>query len=301
MYYKPSLPAELASRRRCTRQRRKVFRATPFHGDTNDLESQELPGASTPDVTVDPSSALPKVPWGLNTTVTVMICWLLGFYIAAYEVVPLILALMDESWKSALGPTAMQALKHLILDVIQLLLTLGLLKRVLAPHHPQSLGLFALRLRPMRAWFSTVAVGSIVFPAVHWIHRQMVALLAEGPAVATPTAGDGAILGEATWIAKGIWFLVLAICAPLWEEIMFRGFLLPSLARSMAPGMAVVVTSTVFASVHFTKEGFLPLLLLGSVFGSAYLKTKNLLPAIVLHSLWNVCLLTQILSGASSA
>lgn len=228
-----------------------------------------------------------------------MIAWLLGFYVAAYELVPLLLALMDDSWKIALGPTAMQALKHLILDVMQLLLTVGLLARALQPHRPKSLGLFALHLRPMRAWLPTVAIGTLAFPVVHWIHRQMVALLAGGPAVGVPDAGE-AMLGETTWIAKGIWFLVLAICAPLWEEIMFRGFLLPSLARRMAPRAAVVATSMVFASVHFTREGFLPLLLLGSVFGIAYLKTKNLLPAIILHSLWNVCLLTQILTGGSA-
>ena len=64
---------------------------------------------------------------------------------------------------------------------------------------------------------------------------------------------------------------------------------------SNAPGWAVAASSLVFATVHFTKEGFVPLLLLGCVFGTAYLKTLNLLPAVALHSLWNIALLTQIL------
>ena len=103
------------------------------------------------------------------------------------------------------------------------------------------------------------------------------------------------VAGSATWYVRATWFLVLAVCAPLWEEIMFRGFLLPSLAKYLAPGWAVAASSLVFATVHFTKEGFVPLLLLGCVFGTAYLKTMNLLPAVALHSLWNIALLTQIL------
>lgn len=76
---------------------------------------------------------------------------------------------------------------------------------------------------------------------------------------------------------------------------MFRGFILPSLWKRMHPIAAVLVTSLLFASVHFTREGFLPLLLLGSLFGVAYLKTINLVPAIILHSLWNVGLLLHVL------
>lgn len=76
---------------------------------------------------------------------------------------------------------------------------------------------------------------------------------------------------------------------------MFRGFLLPSLARYLPRWGAVAATAAIFALVHFSREGLLPLLLLGCVFGGAYAGTRNLLAPIALHSLWNVLHLLQLL------
>ena len=123
----------------------------------------------------------------------------------------------------------------------------------------------------------------------------MVTLFATAHAAAAAAPSDTVAFASYTsWEVKAIWFLVLAVCAPLWEEIMFRGFLLPSFGRYLAPGWAIAASSLVFATVHFTKEGFVPLLLLGGVFGAVYVKTLNLLPAVILHSFWNILLLAQI-------
>lgn len=80
---------------------------------------------------------------------------------------------------------------------------------------------------------------------------------------------------------------------------MFRGFLLPSLSAHMPSWAAVASTALIFSLVHFTWEGFLPLLLLGLVFGGVYVRTRNLWPPILLHSLWNVALLLQIRAAAA--
>ena len=105
------------------------------------------------------------------------------------------------------------------------------------------------------------------------------------------------ILGTSGWATQALWFGVLAVCAPIWDELMFRGVLLPSLARYLPQWGAIAATSLIFGMVHFSREGLLPLLLLGCVFGAAYASTRNLLAPIVLHSLWNVCLLVQLLRG----
>ena len=75
---------------------------------------------------------------------------------------------------------------------------------------------------------------------------------------------------------------------------MFRGFLLPSLTKYLPQWGAVLASALVFSLVHFTKDGFLPLLLLGLVFGAVYVQTRNLWPPILLHAVWNVILLQQI-------
>lgn len=75
----------------------------------------------------------------------------------------------------------------------------------------------------------------------------------------------------------------------------------PPLPRPSPPSQwaAVLAASALFGLVHFTAEGFLPLLLLGCLFGAAYVHSgRNMLPPVLLHSAWNVMLLWQLaLSG----
>jgi Type II CAAX prenyl endopeptidase Rce1-like len=95
-------------------------------------------------------------------------------------------------------------------------------------------------------------------------------------------------LAALDWPTAALYLLVVGLCAPLWEEAVFRGFLLPSLCRSLPPAGAVLASGALFAACHFRPEMLAPLLLLGVVFGALYLATRNLLPSVVAHGLWNV-------------
>lgn len=80
--------------------------------------------------------------------------------------------------------------------------------------------------------------------------------------------------------------------------MIFRGFLMPSLARYMPLWGAVAASALVFACVHFSCQRFLVLLLLGLVFGALYAESHNLLAAITAHSLWNMWVFLQFLLEA---
>ena len=247
---------------------------------------------------------LPRVPWGLNTTATLMVLWLLCFYVSAYTIVPFVLerAGLDPAAAAAGVP---QALRHLLLDLSQLGFTLALLARMLGPYSPRGLGLFRAPLRPLKDWLPSVAGGALLFPMVDWLHRTMVALLAAAAAAPAPlvapaaegAAGAGVGVAAGDLASRCVWVVGLTVVAPVWEELLFRGFLLPSLARRLPPAAAVAATSLLFALVHFTQEGFVPLLVLGAVFGAAYARTRNLLAPVALHSLWNVWLLATLALG----
>ena len=73
----------------------------------------------------------------------------------------------------------------------------------------------------------------------------------------------------------------------LWVQLMFRGFLLPSLATLIPLPAAVLLSSTFFALVHFSVQNFLPLLLLGIFFGLAFVGSGSLAWPIALHALYN--------------
>lgn len=96
------------------------------------------------------------------------------------------------------------------------------------------------------------------------------------------------------WITNVAYVTVVAVLAPIWEELVFRGFLVASLTRYFPQWGAVLLSALVFAMCHFRIQTFLPLMLLGIVWGSVFLKCRNLLPAMVLHSTWNLYILATL-------
>lgn len=88
-------------------------------------------------------------------------------------------------------------------------------------------------------------------------------------------------------VALAIFFITASLAAPLFEEVMFRGFLLPSLTRYMPVWVAVVLSGFIFAVAHLSLSEVLPLATLGIILGIVYTRSRNLLAPILLHSLWN--------------
>ena len=88
-------------------------------------------------------------------------------------------------------------------------------------------------------------------------------------------------------LALAIFFSTASIAAPIFEEIMFRGFLLPSLTRYTSVNGAIVISDLIFAIAHLSLSEVLPLATLGIVLGFVYTRSRNLLAPMLLHCLWN--------------
>jgi len=95
------------------------------------------------------------------------------------------------------------------------------------------------------------------------------------------------VLDSQNSIALVVFFCTAGIAAPLFEEFLFRGFLLPSLTRYLPVWGAITVSSLIFAVAHLSLSEILPLMSLGMVLGFIYTRSRNLLAPILLHSLWN--------------
>ena len=88
------------------------------------------------------------------------------------------------------------------------------------------------------------------------------------------------------------WLLVLGVAffAPILEELIFRGFLLKSLAHSfLGVYGAIVVTSLVWAIIHFQYEWIYLVLifLIGLVLGFARFYTNSIYIPMMMHVLFN--------------
>ncbi len=88
-------------------------------------------------------------------------------------------------------------------------------------------------------------------------------------------------------VALAIFFFTACIAAPIFEEILFRGFLLPSLTRYFPVWGAIFASSFLFAIAHLSLSEVLPLTMLGIVLAVVYTRSRNLLASMLVHCLWN--------------
>jgi len=91
-----------------------------------------------------------------------------------------------------------------------------------------------------------------------------------------------------------MWLFGISI-APLVEELFFRGFLFPVLARRLGVALGVVLTAFGFALVHASQlaSAWAPLLVLflvGLVFTTVRVVTRNVVPGFLMHVGYNFTL-----------
>lgn len=84
-------------------------------------------------------------------------------------------------------------------------------------------------------------------------------------------------------------FVVVALLGPLFEEVVFRGVLLPWLATWTSVATAVVVSSVLFAVMHtlYGPGGVVVVFTLGVVFAWVRLRTGAVTAPVLLHVSWN--------------
>jgi len=87
--------------------------------------------------------------------------------------------------------------------------------------------------------------------------------------------------------ASLVGYIAPCISAPWWEEVLYRGFLLPALCIQMKFWPALFVSGIIFSAHHVSTTGAIPLAILGWTWGMVYAKSNNLLVTILIHCMWN--------------
>lgn len=106
------------------------------------------------------------------------------------------------------------------------------------------------------------------------------------------------VLNSRDPLALALLAITAVVLAPLFEETIFRGVLLPVLGRSLGRSASVLVSALVFAVAHLSIGELPPLLVLGLGLALLRLSTGRLFPCVVMHALWNgVTFLNLLLLG----
>lgn len=95
------------------------------------------------------------------------------------------------------------------------------------------------------------------------------------------------ISGETSPWLRAYFIFLAVVLAPVVEEILFRGMLLPALAKRFGAAAAVVITAMVFAAIHAHVPSLVPLFVLACALSLAYIGTGSLAASMIMHAAFN--------------
>jgi len=82
-------------------------------------------------------------------------------------------------------------------------------------------------------------------------------------------------------------FIRICLFAPIAEEILMRGFIFTGLQNRHGIMVALIVSTILFALLHFNFSQTLSSIISGLILGLLYIKTDSLFCCVVAHSLYN--------------
>jgi len=142
----------------------------------------------------------------------------------------------------------------------------------------------------LSAYLSQVAIGFngllsvLEIPGLSHLHAMLRAL----PESATEAALDNLKNPQGGGaLAQVIGAIGPVLTGPIWEEVLYRGFLLTALRFFMSLPHAVDVAALIFALNHMNARAFAQLYVLGYLWSMLYIRSKTLVVPILVHMLWN--------------
>lgn len=236
-----------------------------------------------------------STPWNGEVIWEVLI---FGFFLASQLLLPLGLGLLRSSQiiPKTLDDRAI-AISALVTYIVAAGWSLGILFLAIKPFLPLPEGWFQVNF--LGRWFFWGLGGYLaalpLVILVSLINQQ----IWQGKGGSNPILPIA--LENKDGVALAIFFLTASIAAPIFEELLFRGFLLPSLTRYFPMWGAIALSSFIFAIAHLNLSEVLPLTTLGMVLGFVYVRSRNLLSSMLLHGIWNSgTLLSLLILGSAT-
>ncbi|RJS59111.1 type II CAAX endopeptidase family protein [Bacillus sp. PK3_68] len=160
-----------------------------------------------------------------------------------------------------------------------------------------TLAVYCLALRPQRLTWKEVGLSS--FPKTYWGAIGGWAMVLIIASIFLIIAGDLFGLGygnkktdslqsHLNFINFTIGFISAAVTSPVYEEILYRGFLYRWLRSKYGLVIGMIGSSFIFMLVHIPTYNVLPITFIsGLVFSWTYEKTKSIIPGMIIHAIFN--------------
>lgn len=211
-----------------------------------------------------------------------------GFVVLGELVMPLLLAPLLQGVLSPLAaqPALQQGLLVMGLYLGLMAVPLALLWGQLRPHGSAPVGgWLQWHWLPLgSALRRAVAQVLMVLPVVALVGWLLERLVGD-PGGSNPLLE--LVLTSANPLALLCFAVTAVVLAPLFEETLFRGVLLPVLAQRWGGVAAVTISALVFGIAHLSLGELPPLFVLGLGLGWLRLQSGRLGASVLMHGLWN--------------
>ncbi len=224
----------------------------------------------------------PIVPWRIRDIVVIL---------AITAAVPIALALFWYGLKHLPLPLGISTtvnnkqIVEAIIDLATLATEFGLLYWLVKKYHAprQTLG-----LNSFSWWRFLFFVGAglillttsviLIFSLIVWLVPSFNADQAQNNALTYGSSGVG------LWLS----FVAAVVVAPIVEELYFRGVILPVFMRRFGTFFGILLTSVLFALLHFQPNVVVYTFILAIILAIIRLRLKSVIPSMLLHAFNNL-------------
>ncbi|MCB4428462.1 CPBP family intramembrane metalloprotease [Synechococcus sp. MU1643] len=219
-----------------------------------------------------------------------------GFVVISAVGVPLVAFPLVGALTVGLGSPRREAVSVVINYGVMALPSLLILWRQLRslPKERAPLGGWMLwRVRPLLSALRDALAGWLMVTPVVMLTGWLLVRLVGDPGGSNPLLE--LVLGSRDPLALALLALTAVVLAPLFEETIFRGALLPVLATRLGPLPGVLLSGLLFAMAHISVGELAPLTVLGVGLGLVRLRSGRLWPSVLMHGLWNAVTFLNLL------
>lgn len=138
-----------------------------------------------------------------------------------------------------------------------------------------------------KGWGIHFGLGNLSAPLLMWgVVLLMASSVVIEPLLALFPAEDYNAVTDL--VGKGAWsILSVVVCAPLFEEMLFRGLVFESCRERFGGGGAVLISALLFGLIHVVPVQVINAFVVGIILGFIYLRTRSLANVILLHAVNN--------------
>ncbi len=219
-----------------------------------------------------------------------------GFVVISAVGVPLVALPLVASVTAGLESPRREAvtvvINYSLMALPSLLILWRQLKALPRAQAPQG-GWLQWRLRPWPGAISSAVAGWLMVTPVVVATGWLLVRLVGDPGGSNPLLE--LVLGSKDPLALFLLGWTAVVLAPLFEETIFRGALLPVLAKRWGTAGGVVLSALLFAMAHISIGELAPLTVLGVGLALLRVSTGRLLPSVLMHALWNAITFLNLL------